>query len=142
MNPGLYDLLRSTLLRAEALAAVATKACEQMESDLARGQDPLEDCIVLSRGRDWTAVIGLGGVDVVSAKHNVDANLGRNRLAARPGLLHIAAKHNVDANLGRNGIAWLCGEPRGGEGQEPVRVVHDVTRAVLVEKVAVSAQDF
>ncbi len=105
VNPGLYDLLQNTLLRAEELVAVATKTCEQMESELARGQDPFEDWIVLSRGRDWKAVIGSGGVDVVSAKQN------------------------VDANLGRNGIAWLCGEPRGGEDQEPVRVVYDVTRA-------------
>ena len=105
VNPGLYDLLQNTLLRAEELVAVATKTCEQMESELARGQDPFEDWIVLSRGRDWKAVIGSGGVDVVSAKQN------------------------VDANLGVNGITWLCGQARGGEGQEPVRVVHDVTRA-------------
>ncbi len=105
VNPGLYDLLQNTLLRAEELIAVATKTCEQMESEMARGQDPFEDWIVLSRGRDWKAVLGSGGLDVVSAKEN------------------------VDANLGRNGVAWLCGEPRGGEGQEPVRVVYDVARA-------------
>jgi integrating conjugative element protein (TIGR03755 family) len=105
VNPGLYDLLQNTLLRAEELVAVATKACEQMESEMARGQDPFEDWIVLSRGRDWKAVLGSGGLDVVSAKEN------------------------VDANLGRNGVTWLCGEARGGEGQEPVRVVYDVTRA-------------
>ncbi len=105
VNPGLYDLLQNTLLRAEELVAVATKTCEQMESELARGQDPFEDWIVLSRGRDWKTVIGSGGVDVVTAKDQ------------------------IDANLGVNGVAWLCGEARGGEGQEPVRVVYDVTRA-------------
>jgi integrating conjugative element protein (TIGR03755 family) len=105
VNPGLYDLLQNTLLRAEELVAVATKTCEQMESELARGQDPFEDWIVLSRGRDWKTVIGSGGVDVVTAKER------------------------IDENLGVNGVAWLCGEARGGEGQEPVRVVFDVTRA-------------
>ncbi len=105
VNPGLYDLLQNTLLRAEELVSVATKTCEQMEYEMARGQDPFEDWVVLARGRDWKTVIGAGGVDVVSAKDR------------------------IDANLGANGVAWLCGHARGGEGQEPVRVVYDVTRA-------------
>ncbi|MGH8577435.1 MAG: integrating conjugative element protein, partial [Gammaproteobacteria bacterium] len=100
VNPGLYDLLQNTLLRAEELVSVATKTCEQMEYEMARGQDPFEDWVVLARGRDWKTVIGAGGVDVVSAKDR------------------------IDANLGANGVAWLCGQARGGEGQEPVRVVY------------------
>jgi hypothetical protein len=60
VNPGLYDLLQNMLLRAEELVAVATKTCEQMESELARGQDPFEDWVVLSRGRDWEGGDRLG----------------------------------------------------------------------------------
>lgn len=105
VNPGLYDLLQNMLLRAEELVAVSLKTCEQMEAQMARDKDPFEDWIVLSRGRDWKAVIGSGGVDVVTAKER------------------------IDENLGTKGVAWLCGEARGGEGQDPVRVVYDVTRA-------------
>ncbi len=60
VNPGLYDLLQNTLLRAEELVSVATKTCEQMEYEMARGQDPFEDWVVLARGRDWKTVIGAG----------------------------------------------------------------------------------
>ena len=106
VNPGLYDLLQNTLLRAEELVAVATKTCEQMESELARGQDPFEDWVVLSRGRDWKTVIGSGGVDVV-------ARQAERRCQPR----------------GRTASPGSAGKPRGGEDQEPVRVVYDVTRA-------------
>jgi integrating conjugative element protein (TIGR03755 family) len=105
VNPGLYDLLQNSLLRAEELVALSTKTCEQMEREIAQGKDPYEDWVVLSRGRDWKAVIGSGGVDVVKAKKE------------------------IDYNLGKSGVTWLCGQSRGGEGQEPIRVVYDVTRA-------------
>jgi integrating conjugative element protein (TIGR03755 family) len=105
VNPGLYDLLQNSLLRAEELVAVSTKTCEQMEGEMARGKDPYEDWIVLSRGRDWKTVIGSGGIDVVKAKEE------------------------IDRNLGRNGLTWLCGQARGGQGQAPIQVVYDITRA-------------
>ncbi len=104
-NPGLYDLLQNLLLRADELVNIATKTCEDIERDVARGKNPYEDWIVISRGTDWKTVIGSGGLDVVTAKQE------------------------IDANVGRNGVVWLCNERAGGEGQPPILVVGDVTRA-------------
>jgi integrating conjugative element protein (TIGR03755 family) len=104
-NPGLYDLLQNLLLRAEERVNIATKTCEDIEREMARGQNPYEDWIVVSRGTDWKTVIGSGGLDVVTAKQE------------------------IDAHVGRNGVVWLCHARAGGEGQPPILVVGDVTRA-------------
>jgi integrating conjugative element protein (TIGR03755 family) len=105
VNPGLYDLLQNLLLRADELVNIATKTCEDIEREVARGKNPYEDWIVISRGTDWKTVIGSGGLDVVSAKEE------------------------IDANVGRSGVVWLCNTRAGGEGQPPILVVEDVTRA-------------
>jgi len=38
-NPGLYDLFQNALLRAEETVSLATKSCEQMEAEIAKGKN-------------------------------------------------------------------------------------------------------
>ena len=91
-NPGLYDLFQNALLRAQATMELATKSCEQMEAEIAKGKNPYADLITLSKGNDWKIQMGIGGNDAVTAK---DA---------------------VETSNGDNGVPWLGGQA-GGSGR-------------------------
>ena len=103
-NPGLYDLFQNALLKAEETMQIATKSCETMEAEIARGKNPYADLITLSKGNDWKLQMGIGGNDAVTAKEAVDA-----------------------AN-GDNGIPWIGGQA-GGAGQPALNFTGDVVEA-------------
>ncbi|MCH8073420.1 MAG: integrating conjugative element protein [Proteobacteria bacterium] len=100
-NPGLYDLFQNALLKAEQTMHLATKSCEVMEAEIARGKNPYADLITLSKGNDWKRQMGIGGNDAVTAKKAVDS-----------------------AN-GDNGIPWIAGQA-GGTGQPVLRFTGDI----------------
>lgn len=103
-NPGLYDLFQNGLLKAETTLQLATKTCEQMQSDIADGKNPYADLITLSKDQDWKVQMGIGGNDVVRAKQRVDT-------------------YN-----GRHGVPWIGGKA-GGRGQPVLQFTGDVVRA-------------
>ena len=103
-NPGLYDLFQNALLKAEQSVQIATKSCEAMEADIARGKNPYADIIVLSKGTEWKRQMGIGGNDAVSAKEA------------------------VESDNGDSGIPWIGGNA-GGSGQPPLRLTGDIVEA-------------
>ncbi|MEQ8234509.1 MAG: integrating conjugative element protein [Gammaproteobacteria bacterium] len=103
-NPGLYDLFQNALLKAEETLQIATKSCEQMEAEIARGKNPYADLITISKGNDWKTQMGIRRNDAVTAKASVDA-----------------------AN-GRNGVPWIGGQA-GGVGQPVLRFTGDIVQA-------------
>jgi integrating conjugative element protein (TIGR03755 family) len=103
-NPGLYDLFQNALLRAQATMELATKSCEQMEAEIAKGKNPYADLITLSKGNDWKVQMGIGGNDAVTAK---DA---------------------VETSNGDNGVPWLGGQA-GGTGQPVLEFTGDIVKA-------------
>jgi integrating conjugative element protein (TIGR03755 family) len=105
-NPGLYDLFQNALLRAQETVSLATKSCEQMEAEIAKGKNPFDEWVVLSKGTDWKVQMGTGGIDVVTAKQN------------------------VETAAGDNGVPWpVAGGAAGGVGQPPIRVIGDTVQA-------------
>lgn len=103
-NPGLYDLFQNALLKAEATMELATKSCEQMEAEIAKGKNPYADLITLSKGNDWKVQMGVGGNDAVTAKATVES-----------------------AN-GDHGVPWIGGQA-GGTGQPVLEFTGDIVRA-------------
>ena len=103
-NPGLYDLFQNALLQAEETMQLATKSCEQMEAEIAKGKNPYADLITLSKGNDWKVQMGIGGNDVVTAKTA------------------------VEASNGDSGIPWVGGQA-GGAGQPLLEFTGDIVRA-------------
>ena len=103
-NPGLYDLFQNALLKAEQTLQLATKSCEQMESDIAAGKNPYADLATLSKGQDWKVQMGIGGNDVVTAKKT------------------------VETSNGQNGVPWIGGKA-GGNGQPVLQFTGDLVRA-------------
>ena len=103
-NPGLYDLFQNALLKAEETVQLATKSCEQMEAEIAKGKNPYADLITLSKGNDWKLQMGIGGNDAVTAKDAVET-----------------------AN-GDNGVPWIGGQA-GGTGQPVLEFTGDIVKA-------------
>ena len=102
-NPGLYDLFQNALLKAEQTLQLATKSCEQMQTDIAAGKNPYAELVTLSNGQDWKVQMGLGGNDVVTAKKQ------------------------VETAHGRNGVPWIGGKA-GGTGQPVLQFTGDLVR--------------
>jgi integrating conjugative element protein (TIGR03755 family) len=100
----LYDLFQNALLKAEETTQIATKSCEAMEAEIARGKNPYADLITLSKGNDWKLQMGIGGNDAVTAKEA------------------------VEATNGNNGIPWIGGQA-GGAGQPELHFTGDVVEA-------------
>ena len=103
-NPGLYDMFQNALLQARETMQLATKSCEQMEAEIAKGKNPYADLVTLSKGNDWKLQMGVGGNDAVSAKGAVEM-----------------------AN-GGNGVPWIGGQA-GGAGQPELEFTGDIVKA-------------
>ena len=103
-NPGLYDLFQNALIKAEETLHLATKSCEQMEAEIARGKNPYADLVVLSKGNDWKWQMGIAGNDAVQARDAVET-----------------------AN-GDNGVPWIGGMA-GGSGQPVLEFTGDIVQA-------------
>ncbi len=103
-NPGLYDLFQNALLKAEETMQLATKSCEQMEAEIAKGKNPYADLITISKGNDWKRQMGIGGNDAVTAKGS------------------------VEASNGDSGVPWIGG-PAGGAGQPLLQFTGDIVQA-------------
>ena len=103
-NPGLYDLFQNALIKAEETMQLATKSCEQMETEIAQGKNPYADLITLSKGNDWKVQMGIGGNDAVTAKDT------------------------VESSNGDNGVPWIGGQA-GGTGQPVLEFTGDIVEA-------------
>ncbi|WP_207123932.1 integrating conjugative element protein [Halorhodospira abdelmalekii] len=110
-NPGLYDLMQNTLLRAEETLELATKSCERIEQELAEGEtNPYADLVTLSKGDEWQMQMGVED-DIVRAEEHVEDS------ATDSGLIWY------------DGTPGSGGERRGGEGQPPIEPVGDTLDA-------------
>jgi integrating conjugative element protein (TIGR03755 family) len=101
--PDLYDLFQTYLVDAQRRVTLATKTCEQMEREIAKGKNPFEDWINLAKVQTWK--------DQVAATEDI-----------------IEAKDTVDTSVGDGGLPWIYGD-RGGLGQEPIQVIRDTAAA-------------
>ena len=104
-NPGLYDLMQNSLVRAELQLDVATKSCEQIESAMANGRNPYQDLVVISRGNAWKRTLGFGSTTAATAKKT------------------------VDDEAGKLGVPWIFGVDGGGDSQDPIEITGDLTKA-------------
>ncbi len=106
IDPGLYDLFMNSIFRAEEQFSLATKSCEKMSSELAKGKNPFEDMVTASVGDTWKASAGVGGVDIVNVKKAAASTAARN-----------------------NGVNWIGGERAGGNDDPPLWLTTDVAQA-------------
>ncbi len=102
-NPGLYDLLSNGVLQGRMDFDRSKLSCQNMAdkmADLAMGQGLHQMAVA----ENWQST-AQGTSDVV------------------------AAQRQVEQSGGNRGVTWVGGQKRGGEGQEPIRVVTDTARA-------------
>lgn len=110
INPGLYDLFQNGKIRAEAALSLANASCEEMERQIANGENPYKDWIELSKSYDWKVEMGTSGWQ--SATSDVTE-----------------AKTKVETDNGKHGIPWIGGTRAGGDGQPAIHVPRDVIKA-------------
>lgn len=104
-DPGLYNLLTNGILQARLDFDRAKLSCSSMAermADVAGGQLGWDR---LSEGMALKDVVRSGDTDAV------------------------AAVEKAEKSRGNNGVPWVGGRNAGGSGQQPIKVVSDVTRA-------------
>lgn len=112
-SPSLYELYQEVASYAEAAISLATKSCEQMQSDMAAGRNPFDG---------WLTA---------SMEYNMKNKAGDNASGTRT-IDVISAVRDVQADGGKKGVPWVDGQKAGGDGashQPPIRVVTDVVTA-------------
>ena len=105
IDPGLYDFFMNNILRAERSFSLATKTCEQMQRQIARGNDPYEEMVQASWGDTWKASAGTNGVNILDVQKEASDK----------------AQHD-------DGVNWF-GEKRGGKNQIPLWILQDTAVA-------------
>lgn len=95
--PGLYDMFQEYKLDAETEINIANKSCEEMESEIAKGENPYADFLQTSKSEAW-------------------------REEAEKGTTITKTKKKVEKTAGDNGVTQY-GEKVGGVDQPPMKVV-------------------
>lgn len=109
-SPGLYELYQQLLSYANASVSLATKSCEQMQSDIAHGSNPYDHWLTLSKSYTWRDQMGQSQ----SGSSSVDV---------------LQALGVVDNKGGDGGVPWVGGQNAGGKNQPPILIVSDVVKA-------------
>lgn len=102
-NPALYDLLSNGVLQGRLDFDKSKLSCQRMAEQMA-------DATI--GGRMQQAAMAENWAD--TAASNTDA---------------VSAQEQVEQAAGNNGRTWVGGQRRGGQNQEPMRVVEDTARA-------------
>ena len=109
-NPGLYEMYQEFVSYANAALSLATKSCEQMQSDAVHGRNPFDKWLTLSKSYTWKDQAG----KTQSGTQNIDV---------------LQALGVVEKQGGDNGVPWAGGTNAGGKNQPPIKLVSDVVRA-------------
>lgn len=103
-NPGLYELISNGIMQGRIDFDRSKLTCNYMSRQLA-------DMVTssnwgdLSTGQYFQAMTNSGNVDAVSTTAQ------------------------VEANKGQTGVQWVDGSRKGGAGQDPIKIVNDITMA-------------
>lgn len=118
-DPSLYNLLTNGLLGAQEDLKVSTKSCHQLQSEIAKGQNPYNDWLQASLGNNWKYHMSLVNHNNLKAI-NEDIN---------------EVKQEVEKDNGDNGVPWVLGMNTargiyaGGRYQPAIYVLHDAVLA-------------
>ena len=69
--PGVYDMFQEFSADANTQIEIATKSCEQMESEIAQGGNPYGDFIQIGKSQSWKDKAA-NGDDIVAAKKDIE----------------------------------------------------------------------
>jgi integrating conjugative element protein (TIGR03755 family) len=111
-NPSLYELYQEVVSYANGAVSLATKSCEQMQADIAHGQNPFDHWLTLSKSYTWKNQAG-------------KAEAGSDRVDV------MSALGVVESTGDKGGTPWVGGKKAGGDPatMAPIRVVSDVVAA-------------
>ena len=96
--PGVYDMFQEFSFDANNQIDIATKSCEQMEAELAQGENPYADFIQIGKAQSW-----------------------KNKAASGDDI--VQAKKDIEKDSTKDGIRSYSGEYVGGHKQPPLQIV-------------------
>jgi integrating conjugative element protein (TIGR03755 family) len=103
-NPALYDMLQQGILQGKLDFEWAETSCDQMANVMMGNESfPFENYKMGIKANNWSAEIGGSGGDAIAAKQALDST-----------------------NHGDAGAEWICGDKKGGSGQQPINALKDV----------------
>ena len=122
VDPGLYDLVEEGMLSASIDFEAAKMDCQQMQDWLlGNGESPWQSFKMNADVAGWNAEMGFPGYG------GPTGGGGATTIppAGNPNI--IAAQEKMEkADTGDMGVEWVCGDTKGGLGQEPINIVEDV----------------
>ena len=124
-DPSLYNLLNNGLLGAREDLKFSTKSCQQMQSEISKGQNPYNDWLQASMGNDWKYKMSMANGMKLKKASGDNSGSDINQVKA-----------DVEQTNGDNGVPWVHGSNigrngnyAGGRGQPPVMVIRDTAIA-------------
>lgn len=124
-DPSLYNLLNNGLLGAREDLKFSTKSCQQMQSEISKGQNPYNDWLQASMSNDWKYKMSIANGMKLKKASGDNSNSDINQVKA-----------DVEQTNGDNGVPWVHGSNigrngnyAGGRGQPPVMVIRDTATA-------------
>lgn len=135
-NPSLYQMLQNGYQSGQEQFGLATKSCQQVQSEIAQGKNPYQNFAKLSMQNDWKKSLSNAGSMFQSSSPST-------RSASSGGVMSYSQAQSRDINEiqsqvtqdgGKNGIPWVEGSTTstvyaGGEGQPKIQLTHDTTIA-------------
>lgn len=126
VDPGLYDIIEEGMLQADLDFSAAKASCENIQNwMLGEGESPFKDFAIEAKVGEWTKKIGMDNYG--GPPGGGGASTPPPAEAAGNGIL--AAQQIEDEYELDDGIAWVCNEIKGGQGQELIEVIEDVVIA-------------
>lgn len=101
-QPGLYELVMTYIQKARDLVNMSFESCEQMEREIRDGKTPYDKYITMAMGEEW------------KEKASTDKDV-------------VQTKQTVQTDSGTHGVTWIFGKKQGGQDQDPIRIVRDLT---------------
>ncbi|MBB3105346.1 integrating conjugative element protein [Azomonas macrocytogenes] len=133
-NPALYNLLTNGILQGRIDFDRSMLTCQNMSREMADWAGQQLGWSQIAQGQAMKTAIAAQGGGGTGGTNPVDA---------------VNAVQQAQASRGNNGVPWVNGQNAGGENQEPIRVVSDVTKAgynlmngrAVGDTAAISAED-
>lgn len=114
--PGLYDYSQNVHAQLSGEIEVAKQSCEVMAARTRNNDNPMSEWRDLSNAEAWKDLLG------VSYNASGDAEFTGSNTSA------IKAEEQAAENQGKESVPWFGGKA-GGEGEDPIVLVHDAVSA-------------
>lgn len=104
LDPGLYEMMQSGIIAAEDQFQLEVASCERITGDMTKG-NYFDGWVKASGYEEYASYFTQSDSGTAAPVENGDAG---------------EMVKKAESEMGKEGTTWVCGEKRGGEGQQPI----------------------